>query len=83
MPKVDLNAPVRPLLAFMFGLTICLMFWYGKVSGEAFFGIASLVIGWFFKAREDEKKEAQIKERVTDQIKAIMAPPPAPPEAGK
>lgn len=75
---INPNEPIRPLLAAMFGITLCLGFWYDKVAGEAFIGIASLVIGWFFRDRQEEKKEAQVTERVNDQIKAIMTPPPAP-----
>lgn len=74
---------VRPFLAVLFAGTLCAGFWMEKVSGEAFIGIASLVVGWFFRDRQDEKKEAQVTERVNDQIKAIMTPPPVVPEAKK
>jgi len=83
MPGRDLNGPIRPLLAFMFGLTLCLGFWFDKITEGTFIGIAALVIGWFFKGREDEKKEEQVTQRVNDQIKLITAPAPEPKPNGK
>lgn len=76
----DWNGPIRTLLALMFGASFCAAFLFSeKIAAEAFTGLAGLVIGWFFRSKEDAAKEEQVKERVADTVKAILTPPPAVP----
>jgi uncharacterized membrane protein HdeD (DUF308 family) len=62
-----LNAFVRPVLAIMFGVTIVYMAVVGTVTSGEFLGIAALVIGFFFQARQSEKAQQRL-ERKEDQL---------------
>lgn len=62
MPLLNPNEPMGlppgtlrgiGFLAVIFSL--CILTWVGKVSGEAFLGIAIVVVRAYFDAREDSK----------------------------
>lgn len=47
---------VRPLIAILMTGGLIAGFFLKLVSPEAFIGIASVAITWFFKTRDEEKK---------------------------
>lgn len=49
------KSSVRPGLAYMFGLTVCIGFILDKVAVEAFLSIAGVVITFWFSSREKSK----------------------------
>ena len=50
-----LNALVRPVLALGFAAAVIFMSITGDVSVDAFLGIATLVVTWYFKSRDESK----------------------------
>ncbi len=48
---------LRPILAMLSMIGVLIGFFVGKISPEAFLAIASVTITWFFKARDDDKKQ--------------------------
>lgn len=54
--KLDtLNAAVRPLVTLMLTAVLCYGFVAAKIGGEAFLSIVSVVIGFWFSARQAVK----------------------------
>jgi len=48
---------VRPTLAGIFAIGITIGFFMDKIVSEAFIGIASVAITWWFKSRDENKVE--------------------------
>lgn len=71
-----LNALVRPALAIMFGATIVYMAIVGTVSSGEFLGIAAVVIGFFFQARQAEKAEQRLEEKQNQLVDLAKQAPP-------
>src|SRR5262245_42175803 len=65
-----LNALVRPCLAVIFGGAIVWMAIIGTISSGEFLGIAAVVVGFFFQARQAEKAEEQLRTQ-TQQMVAL------------
>ncbi len=47
---------LRPTLALISMLGVTVGFFIEKISPEAFLAIASVAITWFFKSRDEDKK---------------------------
>ena len=52
----------RPVLSWMFGLAFCIFTGMRIIPAEAFVGVATACIIWWFKSRDEEKQQVQIKE---------------------
>ncbi len=46
---------IRPTLALLFAIGMTVGFFMDKISAEAFIGIGSVAITWFFKSRDETK----------------------------
>lgn len=63
-----LNSAVRPIVTLMLVGVLCYGFVTGQVAAEAFLGVASMALTFWFSQRQAAKDSA---------------PPAAPPEGGK
>jgi hypothetical protein len=66
----SLNNAVRPLVTMLFAAAIVYGFIVSLISGETFLTIASVVIGFWFREREEVKNR---EERHAERIEAIKA----------
>lgn len=57
-----LNAAVRPLIALAFAGAIIYGFIMGRLSVEAFIGIAGSVMGYWFQQRAQDKADKRISD---------------------
>lgn len=57
MDKIDafLRSPVRPLVTLMFGVTFCWLTYVKIIPVEAFIATATMVLQWWFRARDDKE----------------------------
>lgn len=55
-----MNRMVRPISAYLFAMGILYFTYTGYLTPDAFLGIAALVIGFFFRGRDDEKREERM-----------------------
>lgn len=46
---------VRPLISIIALVSLTAGFFLGKVSDDAFIGVAVFVVTWWYKSRDDEK----------------------------
>ena len=53
-----LNVAVRPLVTLMLVAVLCWGFIAGKVGGEAFLSVVSMVIGFWFQQRQAARDSA-------------------------
>lgn len=62
-----LNSAVRPVVVIMLAYSLChALIISNTLTNDAFIAIASGVFGYYFRAREDEKRE----KATTDAVKA-------------
>ena len=52
-----MNSLVRPAITFIFALTFCFLAVIDKVSPDTFVGAVTMVLTWWFKSRDEEKKQ--------------------------
>jgi hypothetical protein len=71
-----LNKLVRPFLAIMFGGTIVYLAIIGKISNGEFLGIAAVVVGFFFQARQADKAQERLQEQQEQLVDLAKALPP-------
>jgi uncharacterized membrane protein (DUF106 family) len=71
-----LNKLVRPFLAIMFGGTIVYMAIVGTITNGEFLGIAAVVVGFFFQARQAEKAQERLQEQQEQLVDLAKALPP-------
>jgi hypothetical protein len=53
---------VRPLLAVMFGGAFIYGTLFGYTMSDGFVAVATAVVLWYFKSRDDEKAQARLVE---------------------
>jgi hypothetical protein len=76
-----LNKLVRPFLAIMFGGAIVYLAILGTITNGEFLGIAAVVVGFFFQARQAEKAQERVQEQQEQLVElAKTLPPEKPPE---
>ena len=61
----QLNAIVRPLVTLMFAMGFVGGFFVGKIGTEAFMSVISMVFGFWFVMRGEEKKNAQTQSQLS------------------
>jgi hypothetical protein len=71
-----LNRLIRPFLAIMFGGAIVYMAILGTVTNGGFLGIAAVVVGFFFQARQAEKAQERVQEQQEQLVELAKAVPP-------
>ena len=71
-----LNSLVRPVLALIFGGALVYLVIIGGITSGEFLGMAAMVLGFFFQAREAEKAREQIKAQQAEIITLAKALPP-------
>ena len=77
----SLNRLVRPVLAFWFGAAVAAFTYLAYLTPDAFLAIAGMVIGFFFRGRDEERREQRL-ERQQEQLVALakeMPPDTKPP----
>lgn len=60
----DINRLVRPVLAFWFGAAVLFFTYMAYLTPDAFLAIAGMVIGFFFRGRDDEKRDEKREDRI-------------------
>lgn len=52
------NALIRPYIASLFATAITIGWLYGRLSDDAFMGVAGIAIGFFFQRRDERRNDA-------------------------
>jgi len=59
---MNLKGLTRPILSWIFGVAFCVFTGMRIVPPEAFVGVATACIIWWFKSRDEEKLQDRLKE---------------------
>lgn len=52
---------IRPIITIIAAIGISVGFFLDKISSDAYIGIMAVAITWYFKARDEEKKNGEPK----------------------
>src|SRR5262245_47188453 len=85
-PRLDavleaFHASVRPMLAYSFAGAMLWGLFSGKITPDAFLGVAAMVIGFFYHARSVEKVDQQLQAQQQQLVELAPSMPP-PKEEG-
>lgn len=69
-----INAIVRPAVTLMLVIGLVWGFVSEKVGADVFVGIVGIVIGFWFREREEKKVEKEIKAAITEAKAESSAP---------
>lgn len=75
-----LNQSVRPFLAYAFGIAVIAFTYLAYLTPDAFLAIAGMVIGFFFRGRDEEKTERRLEQQQAQLVELAREVPVAPPE---
>jgi hypothetical protein len=75
-----LAASVRPVLAFGFAGAVIYFTFIAYLTADAFLGIASMVIAFYFQARQAEKFQRQLEAKQQEIVDLARNAPPPPQE---
>lgn len=57
MLNEKLNSAVRPFITILFALTFCFLTITGIISGDVFVGTVTMILTWWFKSRDESRKD--------------------------
>jgi hypothetical protein len=71
------DAYVRPFVTVSLTLVFCYLAVMGDITADVFVPTVTMVLIYWFKSRDDEKKSEQVIAQIKE---SKLPPPPAPPQ---